>query len=69
MLFRSHFNAEVSLVRDTLHGRFKQCPNAPTKEKMRAYLRDAEPQVDYLGRFLVEDLLASVKRRLGSRPA
>ncbi len=52
-----HFNAEVSLVRDTLRGRFKACPSAPTKEKMRAYLKDAEPQVDYLGRFLVEDLL------------
>src|SRR5262245_3421439 len=34
-----HFNAEVSLVRDTMHGRFKACPNTPTKEKMRAYLK------------------------------
>jgi len=55
-----HFNAEVSLVRDTLHGRFKNCPNAPTKEKMRAYLKDAAPQVDYLARFLVDDLEAQL---------
>ena len=58
-----HANAEVSLVRDTLHGRFRNCPGVPTKEKMRAYLKDAKPQVDYLGGFLVEDLQVQLDAR------
>jgi TPR repeat protein len=55
-----HFNAEVSLVRDQLHGRFKACPTQLSKDEMRAFLKDAEPQVDYLARFLVDDLEAQL---------
>ena len=53
---QDHVNAAVSLVRDTLHGRFKACAAQPTKAEMRTFLKASEGKSDYLGNFLIEDL-------------
>jgi TPR repeat protein len=53
---QGHVNAAVSLVRDTLHGRFKACKAAPTQDEMHAFLKASEGKSDYLGNFLIEDL-------------
>jgi hypothetical protein len=53
---QGHVNAAVSFVRDSLHGRLVASAPQATRAEMRAFLVQAELQVDYLSRLLVYDL-------------
>ena len=57
---QGHVNAAVSFVRDSLRGRFQGCPPQATQSEMLAFLKAAESDADYLGKFLIEDLAAAL---------
>jgi hypothetical protein len=58
-------NAAASLVRDTLHGRFKACAQQPSRDEMLGFMKASAGKSDYLGNFLIEDLTQELQHTGG----
>ena len=57
---QNHANVQVSYVHFAIQGRFDGCARQATMAEMRAYLDQAESQLDYVGGLLIANLRRSL---------